>query len=176
MKPSNSPTLWHHATKLTYVRTCFNFTDRVRWTFTRVLAVMRTISGLEPLQTPSRMMTQSNLMPFNTRTAHGDQNSVLNSDFCKDYIWTESSVPVTAAAGPLASPLLLWHSGPLAAHTPWTNLHRFNVAQLDSSWHALEVRSPCRNSALFIANLFFNKGSEENIKVSIFTYRPRPKA
>lgn len=33
--------------------------------------------------------------------------------------------------------LWLLHSsfdtGPPAAHTPWTNLHRFNVAQLDSS-------------------------------------------
>lgn len=67
-------------------------------------------------------------------------------------------------------PMPVQNTCPVSGAAPCSNLHYSPAVQLDSSWHALEAGG---HSALFIANLFFNKGSEENIKVSILIYRPQ---
>lgn len=58
----------------------------------------------------------------------------------------------------------------LPASIPPTNLKDFDVVQLNSKLACIASISAISDSVLFIANLFFNNGSDENITVLIFIY------
>jgi len=57
-----------------------------------------------------------------------------------------------------------------SASVPATNLQDFDVVQLNSKLACIASISAISDSVLFIANLFFNNSSDENITVLIFIY------
>lgn len=61
-------------------------------------------------------------------------------------------------------------SSALPAIVPLTNPKDFDVVQLNSKLACIASISAMSDSVLFIANLFFNNGSDENITVLIFIY------
>lgn len=57
-----------------------------------------------------------------------------------------------------------------SARVPTTNLKDFDIVQLNSKLACIASISAISDSVLFIANLFFNNSSDENITVLIFIY------